>query len=274
MHPRATRGLTLPLVSKTGCSQSPKRNLEPAPSDNSVRPILRRTATPAVGLRCRTPSQVDAGMCATVRAWAFAHLTAERTAGVAIEIGETPAMTDAADSTRFSGLVKEPDQRSLTMTAHDSGRTLVGHSALPTVDVGPNGRAAGATAESVLIRCHSASGDDAIVTFSPPQPGHGGRTVIRSDKTVYEAGESITVELLAEPGSTKLSVDRVVRGRVVHSEDLTVNDGRAIWITTPGDNEQGLNALVVYDLSSGAPVCRQQLAYVRWPLRTEVHESP
>ncbi|MFT5434778.1 MAG: hypothetical protein ACI9OJ_005492, partial [Myxococcota bacterium] len=116
---------------------------------------------------------------------------------------------------------------------------------------------------------------------------------VSTDKPLYRPGQTIYIRSLAlartdqKPLAERPITIEVRDGKnnvIFREESLTdefgiagltaplatqVNlliDGRANWTTTPADDERGLNTLVVYDLSSGAPVGRQQLVYVRRPL--------
>lgn len=119
---------------------------------------------------------------------------------------------------------------------------------------------AGGIQGAVSVSC-SYEGLEGTAQVASPE-NDWAKVVARTDKTLYQPGEPITLTVSGRDGI--VFVDRLHRGRIVETREATIENGSVALTFTPEANESGTLQFTAYWLDEeGNLVNAQKTAYVR-----------
>jgi hypothetical protein len=125
------------------------------------------------------------------------------------------------------------------------------------VEIGVEPTATGGETARVTV---TASGEEPVTQeFSYDTQAGEDHLLVRTDKSVYELGETVEVEVLTSPSAAIVFLDWLNAGQAVGMQTLAVEDGRArtdrtLDTTLLGDNR--INRIEAYIVDSGGDIVR------------------
>jgi len=122
------------------------------------------------------------------------------------------------------------------------------------------------SAQKVSVTCTTTEGLTGTAARNLYLAAEGGGLLLRTDKAIYQPGDTVTVTLIGPPGVDKVYVDRVHRGRIVEGYNVALTNQQGTVAMTPDSSETGTLVLTgVYFDDQDNVVNAERMVYVQRP---------